>query len=264
MTGRPLDSIAALLQAEADYGIYPVGRNLRHTPTTTAATNASGKTTIMALDRDFPVPPIDAACRGYVVGAFAASVSSLVHLLLVYKVRLGYLTFSGGAGVYTNLAAMPSRHHYGEAAATQVLPDWPILVVSTSITGAVAPVITVGYTDADNGSGRTAVLTLPNNPAKGSGFRLHPHMTAPDRSLISVQSMSTSGGSSGVIDVWGCRTLAYELAYTSNGAGHTQVFQTAAQNQPIVEPGDLLNVLKLNSNSSAGSFCQYDLVPVEL
>lgn len=264
-TDRPLDSLPELMARQASAGFYPIGWNLRHTPSTTTNTAAvpAGGNVFMALDRDRAAPPIGAAYRGWVVGA-CRGMSAGGHLYLMAKFLIGTLNFTGGAGTYVPNAAMPNRYHYGRGLAEQVIPDFSFLRVATTVVGAVTPTITLpSYTNEKAQSGRACSMQIPSNPVKGSVYALDSNLQGDDRAITDVAAMATSGGSAGAIEVWGCKEIAYEIASTSGGAGNTQAFQPASLNQPIMQPGDLYHPIK-GTITSIGSFIQYDLVPILL
>lgn len=255
---RPLDSVANLLTNQCAYGELAVGLNVRHTPATTAATETSGYVSAQGWDRDYIVSGIDASLDGAVVANYGAHQAARTDQLLCWKTILGTLTVAGNS--FAAGSAMPSRKHYGRSSAEQTVSTCPGLYIKTTFVGAVSPTVTIGYTNQDGVSGRTCTMTLPATQAAGSLFFMGPHLQSGDSGIISVQSISISGGTSGVAEVWGLIDVANELLFSAGGGQNVQVAMPFEP--PLLQNGDLLNVIRVNSATSTGQWCNFDLIGV--
>lgn len=260
---RPLDSVGNLMVNQAAFGELAVGLNVRHTPATTATVGAtSGLQTAQVWDRDYVVPSLGAGVDGAVISSYGGSASATTEQVLVWRAAVcAAMTFTGGGNrTYVQGAAMPSRKHYSRASAEQTVSRMPILRVSAAVGGASTPTITISYTNQDGVSGRTCVMTIPSNPAANSAFFMLPHLQAGDSGIISVEDMVPSGGSTGTLEVWGCVDLGADVCFSSGGGQNVQV--ATPSEQPLLQAGDALNVVRVNAATSVGSFCCFDLIGV--
>ena len=174
---------------------------------------------------------------------------------------LGTLTVAGNS--FAAGATMPSRKHYGRTVAEQVVASRPVLYVKTNLSGGTFATVTITYTNQAGVSGRVATVgPLPTaNPPAGAAYLVTPHLQSGDTGMLSVQSMSVSGVTGGVFELWGAVELACEICFSGQGGQNVQV--TIPQRPPLLLAGDLLNVLRFNSATSVGSWCNFDLVGVK-
>lgn len=257
---NPLLSVANLMENQAAFGELAVGLNVRHTPATASGGPTAGFHNVQCWDRDYVVPALGAGIEGAVISNYGGHATPTTEQVLVWKTVMGTLTVAGNS--FSAGSAMPSRKHLGRTAAEQTVAKLPVLYVKTSLSGGTFATVTITYTNQDGVSGRTATVgALPTaNPPAGSGYFVAPHLQAGDTGMLSVQGMSVSGVTGGVFELWGCVDLAHEVLFTTAGGANVQV--TLPHLPPLLQAGDLLNVLRVNSTTSVGSFCEFDLIGV--
>jgi hypothetical protein len=241
----PLRSIDDLLANTASMGEHRVAFHMA-TGTLTAANATSG---FMTESRSgaYTLPTMTSPCTGAYL-TYARAIGAYQGPVQVgLEKDLGTLTISGNA--FSGGAAMPTRKLSGATAAQLVSHD-PRLVVST-VLSATTPTITITYRNQDGTGSRTATLTLPTSPAVGSSFRFQPLLQSGDTGITEVTNISTSGGTSGVLKVYG-----FVPCYTSvppSTAVHCGLNVTAVARANVrFESGDIVGFYRF-SNAAGGT-----------
>lgn len=227
------------------YGPWPVALSTKAGATTAATTNC-GKISIKRYPDVITIPTLGSGVTAaYLTDVGIGTVLAGSTTYVGYEQLLGSLTVSGN--VFSAGTAMPTRTIAGASVVTATLS--PILVATTALT-ATTPVVTITYTNQAGTGSRTATLTLPTNPAINTGFLITPHLQSGDTGIRSVENISISTGTAGVLRVYGLFPQAININ-SAGGSGTTVL----AINSPIpMWPflgGDSVSVVQFSNTAAA-------------
>lgn len=249
---HPFLSIDQTMANEATYGDYPFIFPCRISGAQTPVANAtSGYQSGSFVPQVFTIPSLGASCPGCYVKYCRPIGVPLGSNIPVYHTVGGTLTFGGGAGTFTAGTGLGTKRWAGKATAAQVASTMPLLYVSTVLAGATTPTITVGYTNQAGTSGRSMTMTLPSNPAAQATYQMAPHLQSGDLGIQSIQSMSTSGGTSGVLKVALAIPLAQSFPSSDAMSGHIE--GAMPTKHLMLEAGDLVGFYRFNQTASAAT-----------
>ena len=235
---RSRDDMISLAQT---YGAWRRSISTK-TIATTAATANCGKLNAKRFPSAFTVPSFGAGVTAaYMTECGIGATSSVTNTFVGYELVLGSLTVSGN--VFSAGTAMPTRTIEGASVVTATLI--PLLVVATTLT-ATTPDVTITYTNQAGTGSRTATLTLPTNVTINSGYPIMPHLQSGDTGVRSVENISISTGSAGVLQVYGM--IPQAIATNSATASGTIV---TAMNSPLPMfpflAGDSIGIWQMSS-----------------
>ncbi len=247
----PLRSIADHMAQQNSYGDWDFMWSGRTTGPTAATVNCGSITCARA-----PFPLTVPTMTSPVVGAYCTSfqISSATtnfKYLLARETVMGSLTISGNS--FSSGTAMGTGKYYdhtaGAAGSSQNLASYmPMLAVRTALT-ATTPTITITYTNQAGTGSRTATLTLPTSPAINTCFYIAPHLQSGDTGIRSVQNISTSAGSAGVLDVYGLVVLGLcESNSQAAALGFNPII--APVGNYLIQGGDVLGFYQMGSTFS--------------
>jgi hypothetical protein len=112
-------------------------------------------------------------------------------------------TFTAGTPMRTR------RNRYGETVQADAVH---VAIVATAALTATTPTITIGYTNQDGTSGRTATVVLPTNIAVNTAYFIRPNqLQAGDTAIRSVESISKSAGTAGTLKLLGLTPLTTDV-----------------------------------------------------
>lgn len=248
----PRKSVADHMSQEGTYGDYRVLFNGYNTATTAALITAGGST-ISRVVESLTIPPMTSPVTGaYLMYAAVVGIAGNILEAALEPTALGILTLSGN--VFSGAASMPTRsiydHTTGRAGAAVQMPSVnPMLLVTTTLVAA-TPVITITYTNQAGVGGRTATLTLPTNALINSAFRIAPHLQSGDTGILSVQNISTSAGSAGVLSVRGLIPLV-DMPYSGGAYNATSMPVVLPISNLLLQAGDVIAFYRSGSTSTA-------------
>lgn len=236
-------SIDAMISATQANGSYRRAYNSYLSSTSTAANATSGRISARRFPQAITIPSMGTGVAGVVMTTINMSNedASTICLCALEK-SLGTLTVSGNT--FSSGSSMPTKTIMGTSVTTASVATFA--VVTTALT-ATTPVLTITYTDQDGNTGNTATLTLPTNPNLNTAFLINPHLASGDTGIRAVTNISISTGTAGVIEIFGCLPLAYDIN------GSTQSCVTVndllqGMNAPILcEANDVISFYRLGS-----------------
>jgi hypothetical protein len=216
-----MPALASLDQIIANDAAYGSLRRFiwgRWITTTTAANSTSGYATVRRAPFSFTMPSMGTGVPGAICTYFRMSSANGAggvgsdSLFTAIEFTLGTLTVSGNS--FAAGVTMPVRSANGMTA-LQTASVIPVVVVTTALTGATTPALTITYTNQAAAGSKTASLTLPSNPAINTAFYIHPHLASGDTGIQAVTNMSISTGTAGVLKVMGLLPLGFATSEDS-------------------------------------------------
>lgn len=248
-------SIDKAIAANANYGSFNRLIFDMINGTTSAATTTCGFVTAQRFPTRPTIPSVGAGVQGYIatnIQAFTEDSNTIMIVGLEYL--LGTVLFA--ANTFTAGVSMPLKTVKG-ASGIQTASGLTMMVVRTGLT-ATNPVITTTYTDQAGTTGRTCSLTIPTNATANSAFLMQPHMTSSSNGVRSVQSISRSTGSIGVIDVYGI--LPLYISHRNVALYNTNILNNFSIPW-LIAPGERLGFYRLLSNTTCDACISITLVP---
>ena len=200
----------------------------------TAATTGSGYTTVRRFPRPIVIPSVAAPVTGFYITAVIVAPSQTQGQIVGLEYLLG--TINIGTGAFTDGVAMPSKTIRGTS--VQTAASLAFCAVTSAVSG--TSTITITYTNQSGTTGRTASLTLPSSPALGSAFYIHPHLQAGDTGIRDVTNITQSGGTGGVVEVYGL--LPIRSVASASMAGQDTSPLAVPELDVLCEPGEAINV----------------------
>jgi len=130
-------------------------------------------------------------------------------------------------------------------------PPVAFLVVTTTLTGATTPVLTITYKNQAGTGSKTATLTLPSNPVVNSAFIINPHLASGDSGVQDITNLSISTGTGGVIKIYGALILG-KTYDQSNGGGAGNGIDPLVSNEEmwLCETNDVIGFYTLGTQTS--------------
>ena len=163
--------------------------------------------------------------------------------------------------VNTPGVTMPTKNIRVDGAdnSVQTASLFPLLAISTNLTGATNPVYTITYTDQDGNSGANCTMTLPSSPAASSTYQMAPHLASGDTGIRAISDMTSSvNGTAGVFKLIGVLPLAIMPVNGVNVVGDSGHFM---HNFPIfpVEVNESINMYILNNTAQNFYYTAFSL-----
>lgn len=199
-----LDTFDGMMRVAQEYGPYVRAVCYQHPGSTTAANSTSGVIPGMRMLNPVVLPSSFAAgvkgIRFINISGFVSNGQTMGLVGLEYE--LGSLNMS--TGVFSAGVTMPTKTINGESVQTAAM--WNFLVADINISAS-SPQIDVTYTNQAGTASRTATLTLPANPARGSAFWVTRYLQGDDTGVRAVTNMTKSAGTAGTLKFYGLLPL---------------------------------------------------------
>lgn len=255
----PTDSIDKLLEQNATYGDLTRMIRCDISSITTAATATCGGQTAQRMLGQFTMPSVHADLDGAFATYFRMSSPGLtgVNMVAGLEYVLGTLTVSGNS--FSAGVSMPTKACAENSTPVQTSALFAAIYISTTLTGATTPILTITYTNQDGTGSRTATLTLPSNPVANSMFFLRIHLQSGDTGIRAVTNMSISTGSGGEIKAIGVLPLGLQTGNSISGAGAAFNPLALPFIMPLIETNDVIAVYKTGAVSVSNSQIVFQL-----
>jgi hypothetical protein len=247
-------NINAAISATASFGAFYRLYFPRIAATTTAATVASGGTTIQKLDLRPQIPSVGANVAGFVASNVSMhNEDAGTGMIVGLDYLLGSLDVA--TSVFTDGVAMPTKTIRGTS--IQTAAGLCFAVVRTTLV-ATTPTVTVTFTDDLGSSGQTCAPVLPTNARANSCFNLQSLFSSGSVGVRDVTGMTISTGSSGIIDIYGILPLHLSFTNSSNyGTGFVSNFQIPY----LIEANDYIGFYRLFSTTTCNAVATLSLSP---
>lgn len=239
--------------AQTNFGIY--NRQIwTRIPNSTTAVSAStgGQCTAQRYPIRPVIPSVGAGCDGFIatgISLVSAASSNLTIVGLEYL--LGTITLPG---TFTDGVVMPTKKVRG--ASIQTAASMVFGVVSTTVVG--TPTVNITYTDQDGNTGNTMTFTTPAGPQLNTALLLSNRFASGDTGIRDITAMTQSGGTSGVIQIYGILPLHIEYQLNANSP-------VSILSNPIVPyllaPGEFLGFYRLFQNGTVEMYASINLTP---
>lgn len=256
-----LDSLNNIISQSTSKGNWPVFWRGLLPNNSTAATANSGGVLAQRYPSTITLPTLGTGVTGaHLSYCRVSSSSSGVTMMVGIEYLLGTLTVSGNS--YSHGVSMPTKTIRGTSTVTAASE---IFAVVTTTMSATAPVLTFNYTDQDGNTGASGSITMPNNAASGSAYRLSPHLASGDTGIRALSAsgpngLSISTGTSGVVRIYGVLPL---------WVGTQNVASSVATNDPLavsevpylIESGENIAVYRYGATLNSGTTCVMNFIP---
>jgi hypothetical protein len=249
----PLRSVADHMAQQNSYGNWDMWFEGKTTATTAATTN-SGSVSSGKVLPTITVPTMTSPVTGaYLMNFNCVSPTTAAKFVLARETSMGVLTISGNS--FADGSSMGTGKFYDHtsraAGSSTTLATYMPLLVVTTVLSATSPVITITYVNQAGTGSRTCTMTIPTNAAVNSTFLMAPHLQSGDTGIQDITNMSTSGGTSGALTVFGLIPLAVaELTQTATDSGFNPIISPTANY--LIQGGDTLALYRLGT-TAAGS-----------
>lgn len=242
--GTALRSVNDALAAAQSKGMLKRFWNTTR-PASTAATATSGGVTVCRIWDPFTIPTLGSGVTGALLTYMRIGSLSQGMFVAAFEYPLASYT-AGGSPSYNG--PMPTRVANGVS--TVLGSPWPLLFVSSNITG--TPTFTITYTNQSGVTGKTATLTLPATAGAYSCFQIGPHLAAGDTGIREVTGISLSSGTytAGTVQVVGCMPLAVGHGGGQGGGSTTPPLSNAFPHYALLA-GDVIAVYHVGSQTTA-------------
>jgi hypothetical protein len=197
---------------------------------------------VRRFDRPITIPSVTAPVTGFYITAVVVAPSQVQGQIVGLEYLLG--TINIGTGSFTDGVAMPTKTIRGTS--VQTAASLAFCAVTSAVSG--TSTITITYTNQSGTTGRTASLTLPNNAALNSAFYIHPHLQAGDTGIRDVTNITRSGGTAGVVAVYGILPIRSIASATMAGQDTSPL--AVPELDVLCEPGEALNVYGIGATSA--------------
>lgn len=222
----------------------------------TAATINAGFMTWARYPSAFTMPSVGSGIKGLYLTVLKVTQEDVtVEHLTALEFTLGQITGNGGTGTVANLAAMPARHVGPPHNASITNPaSIRLFARVTTALPAVAPVLTVTYTDQDGNTGNTANITLPASSTVDTCYDITPHLASGDTGAREVTALSWTGSpASGVVRIVGLLPLQSQDLISSGTFPSPPLF-CVPMLPWCIEPGDVVGFYRGGQTGASSSF----------
>ena len=246
--GTTLNSLDHMLASASTNGLLVRLLTGSVTLTTTSATTTSGYATWQRIPTSFTMPAVGPGLTGaYFPTIIMVNEDVNTMMLCGLEYTLGTITANGGTGTFSAGSTMPTKTIAGTSVQTASMRHF--VYISTTLS-AVAPVLTITYTDQNGNTGVTMTITIPSGSVVNSMFDLTSSLASGDTGIRAVTDMSwTLNPAAGVARVIGVLTMAIG-DNTIGGAGATMKPLSSPLPLFLVEENDVIGMYKCGTNGT--------------